>query len=291
VINYIKRSDNIDTQWNSLWHVIMAIRLDESIITDDAKKKYNEFVAVLQTNRDLKRLNNVKSEKQEQTLEVDLKTRQQQLKEKFDNLFEKFNLSYSIPTDAKLKKIDIFTFAKKFQDLLILACYLFQPALRNNWYNLIIVRKLTSLDKKNNYLYIRGNKMQLIMNVYKNDKSLGQQVITVRDELKNLILIWIAILKFLLKEMPNNVLYYNILKNSISYVNNPNGENLRRQIPRISEKLFGVPLSINDFRHLWEIDIQSDSNYSKLTLAERKKLHAELLHGTDIAQQYNVQNN
>jgi hypothetical protein len=68
-----------------------------------------------------------------------------------------------------------------------------------------------------------------------------------------------------------------------------NEEVMRRKVPRITEKLFGVPMSINDFRHLWEIDIQSNPNYATYTLQQRRNLHLELLHDTKIAQEYNVQ--
>jgi len=90
-------------------------------------------------------------------------------------------------------------------------------------------------------------------------------------------------------------LYYNITVTKCEFVEND--EALRRNIPRITARVFdlgkdanGKPigLSINDFRHLWEIHIQTDPTYSKLSKDARDKIHAELLHSTHMGQLYNV---
>jgi hypothetical protein len=295
VIRRIQKSDNIDTQWNSVWHVLMAIKSDPSVVSDEAKKVYEDLVAKLKPLRDAKHDNNVKNDKQIHTLKTELTIRQGELRSKIKKLFADNDLPYKVPTVAKLRKLNLFGFAKALQELIIPAVYLFQPALRNDWGSLNITTKMSGLSIRKNYLYVRGSTMRLIMNVYKNAKSLGHQVIDVRPELVELLQIWFAILKHIIGTKPSYPLLYNITKTKCEYVESEDA--LRRQIPRTTQRVFDIKdasgksigLSINDFRHLWEIDIQTNPNYAKMTLEERKKIHLELLHGTEIAMQYNVQ--
>jgi hypothetical protein len=64
-------------------------------------------------------------------------------------------------------------------------------------------------------------------------------------------------------------------------------ETLARQIARFSDRIFGKPLTINDFRHSWEMQIQNSIEYQRASVEERKEMHAKLLHGHAIALQYN----
>jgi len=295
VIDRINKSSNVDTQWNWLWHVIMAIRSDPKVISEDAIKIYDELAESLKTIRDAKRTNNVKNEKQAITLKSDLTMRTEELRGMVAKLFSDHDLPYKVPTAATLQKMNVLSFAKALQDLIIPAVYLFQPALRNDWGDLNITTRMTGLSNDKNYLYVRGKTMRLIMSVYKNSKSLGKQVIAVRDELSELLKIWLQILKFLLGMPPSYCLIYNITKTKCEHVESEDA--LRRQIPRATQRVFdlkddsgkSIGLSINDFRHLWESHIQRDPAYARMTLDERRKIHLELLHGTEIAQQYNLQ--
>lgn len=293
VIKRIEKSDNVDTQWNSLWHVLMAIRSDPSVVSDQAKKIYEDLAESLKDKRNAKRDNNVKTEKQVHTLDSSLAQRQKELRSKIEQLFEDNDLPYKVPTAVRFRQLNTFAFGKSLQELIIPAVYLFQPALRNDWGNLHITSKMSGLTNDKNYLYVRGSTMRLIMNVYKNSKSLGHQEIEVRPELVKLLEIWFAILKQMLGTKPSYPLLYNITKSKCEYVESEDA--LRRQIPRTTQRVFDIKdasgkpigLSINDFRSLWEIDIQTNPNYAKLTVEQQKKLHLELLHGAEIAKFYN----
>lgn len=294
VMSRINRSDNIDTQWNSLMNVVMAMKSDPSVISSDAKSFYDTVITNLKELRLAKRDNNVRTEKQQITLKTELIQRQDELSSKISDLFKRYGLSYKVPTAAQLSKIDKFGFAKALQDLMIPAVYLFQPALRSDWGSMHITGKSKALPTDRNYLYVKGSKMTIIMNVYKNAKVLGQVSINVRPRLVALMNIWLFVLKNLLKTKPLFPLYYNITKTNIEYVESD--EALRRQIPRITKRVFDIKdkdgkrigLNINSFRHLWEIAIQTDPSYAKLTDDARKAIHKELLHGLHIAQLYNV---
>jgi hypothetical protein len=288
VLERIQRSQNVDTQWNSTWHVLMAIRTDPSVVSDNAKQTYDTFMRELSVKRENKRLNNVKTPKQQATLETDLSKRQLEILTKLEKHFADHDIPYAVLTNGNFNKLqNKFLFAKQLQDLMILAVYILQPALRNDWGKLIITGKQTGLSNDQNYLYMRGQNNQLIMNVYKNSRSLGKQVIELRDPLIYLIKIWIDLLKKLTGNKPIHLLMYTITRDSIHYLDSEDA--LRRKIPRIALRVLGAPLSIDDFRHLWEIHIQSDPNYSKLTLEQKKRIHLQLLHSTHTALGYNVQ--
>lgn len=287
VMERVRKSSNIDTQWNGLWHVIQACKTDPNLIKDSTTKFYESEVNRMKKIRDDKRDKNTRTDKQTITLETELSTRQAELTKKIEDLFSSYDLPYKIPTASKLKTLDINKFGKQLQELVICAVYLFQPALRNDWGALNLTGKMSGLDINKNYLYIRGSTMRLIMNVFKNAKSLGQVIIEVRPKLVELLKIWISVLTKMIGHKPTYLLYYYITKSKCDFIDND--EALRRQIPRISKRIFGVEMSINDYRHLWEIDIQTNPSYAKMTIEDKKKLHLQLLHGIEIAQHYNVQ--
>jgi hypothetical protein len=286
VMKRVQKSSNIDTQWNCIWHVIAAGKTAPEVVTDTTMKFYNDEVARMKVLRDKKRDNNVRTPKQVITLETELVKRQNELTKKIDEFFAKHELPYKAPTAAKYKTLSVNTFGKQLQELVICGAYLFQPALRNDWGALNITGKMTGLDTNKNYLYVRGSTMRIIMNVFKNAKSLGQVILEVRPKLVELLKIWISVLTKMLGHKPVHLLYYNITKTKCDFVDND--EALRRQIPRISKRIFAVEMSINDYRHLHEIAIQTDPAYATMKDEDRKALHRELLHGIEIARLYNV---
>lgn len=287
VMKRVQKSSNVDTQWNCIWHVIQACKTVPELITEETAKIYNAEVAKLKILRDKKKDQNTRSPKQVITLETELTQRQAQLTKKINEFFAKSELPYKVPTAAKLNTInDLNTFGKQLQELVICGAYLFQPALRNDWGALNLTGKMTGLSTDKNYLYVRGSTMRIIMNVFKNAKSLGQVILDVRPQLVELLKIWIAVLTKMLGHKPSHLLYYSITKTKCEFIEND--EVLRRQVSRISKRIFGVELNINSYRCLWEIQIQTDPAYAKMNDEARKKLHLQLLHGIEIARHYNV---
>ena len=279
----INRSDNVNTQWVSLWHVLQAIASDTTVVSADAKKVYKEFADELKVNRDAKNDNNLATEKQATALQNALPHYQEELHKIISNLFSSNGFEYAPLKVAEIKSLKSL-FINELQDLTILALYLYQPALRNDWANLHITSKKTGLDPKKNYLYIKGNLMQLIMHTYKTDKHMGEQVINIRPELVKLLKIWLPVVQRKTGDKLAKPFMYTI--NSKQFEHIANGDAMRRKIPRIGGRVLGIDLSINDYRVLWETAIQSDPVYQQLTVAEKKKLHHELLHGIDISKYY-----
>lgn len=81
---------------------------------------------------------------------------------------------------------NIYTFARDLQQLVIFGCYVWQPALRNDYGTLQLTKKAVGLSNSQNWLQIRKNGSMFIhMNLFKNRKSFGKQVIEIKsDKLK-----------------------------------------------------------------------------------------------------------
>jgi hypothetical protein len=288
IMKRINDTDNVETRWNRMMNIVKAIEVAPHLINARAKALYDKEIEKLKDARIEIRDKNAKTPKQVVRLQMGLNERQQQLDDLFDTLFNNYELpmaNIKAIHIERLRRDDQFVpFVKQFQDLLIMACYLYQPALRNDWGEMKIVSKIRGIANDQNYLYVSSGKMELVLQVYKNVKKLGKMRINVRPKLRKLLKIWIDLLGKTV-DNPIYVLYYSIDKNGIKHVEND--EAIRRQISRISERMFNVPLSINDFRALWEENIQRDPAYMLMSPAQKEKLHNELLHGKEIAATYN----
>ena len=288
VISIISDTKSINTKWTRLSHIMQAIKSDPSLIDPEVLAKYTKFHGELKKDREEKNLKNEKTESQEERLDLTLSDRQSQLDSEIEKLFQSKKVPYRAFTAASIKKID-HRFAKHLQDLVVCGCYVYQEALRNDWGGIVIITSTRHRDLTDqNYLYTSGNVMRLYMNKYKNAKSMGHQKINVRPELMRLLKIWFSLIKFMTGSPAEHVLYYDIQTTKPKFAWLEKEDSLRRYIPIASEKVFGTPLSINDYRHLWEVDIQQDPAYAHMTKEERLAIHARLLHGEFAASFYNV---
>lgn len=280
----LDRSNNVGTQWNNLWHVIGAINTDPTVVSTEAKNYYRELGTVLKAAKTRKDDNNVQTPRQAIAVKKSLAYYQNLLRTKFEELFKEHKLPFKPLGKLGLKRIDN-KFIADLQNLVILSLYLYQPALRNDYNALYITNKKTGLDTDNNYLYVRGNTMQLIMNHYKTARLSGQQIINIRPELVEILKIWLPVVDHMTGVAKSTPFLYEIYTNT--HKHNTTDEAMRRRIGRVADRILGINLTINDFRVLWEVQIQRDPEYQTLTLGEKKKKHSELLHGIGIAQYYN----
>lgn len=283
----------LGTKLNNLFHIIAAASSDPIVISPETLKYYHTLKFTWQPIRIAERTNNVKSAKQEISLKLPLSERKEQL----NAAINAFTNYYDVSVENKMTKRlyntikKPYEFVKQLQDISICACYILQPALRNDWNSLTMITNKIDMLNNQNYLYIRGDKMVLVLNVYKNASVLGNQQIPIQSLLlKQLLHLWISTIKIHSKatNQPSTkyLFYYSITKTKFIHLDDD--DTLRRSIGLITNRVLGQSLTINDFRHLWEIQIQQDPTYAKLTASKRKELHNQLLHGTAIAQLYNV---
>lgn len=287
IMDIIQGSSNINSQWTGLMHINAAIKADPSKISKEAAKFYSDYISSIRTERNQQNANNARTEKQKDRY-IPLPELQETIHEAFNALLIQHNMGLSID----IRKIRVAAqdrdFVKAYHQLLTVAVYALQPPLRSDWFALKIVKRLGDIkDSDSNFIYIKNqSRMKLILNEYKTAYLTGTRSIEIEDpDLRRYIYGWYKILTVLVEE-PAYLLGYTITKTAIVY--NENTETTRRTIPIISQKVFGKPLTINDFRHIYEINLQTDPRYAKMTQAERNTEHAKLLHSTPTAQLYNV---
>ena len=182
---------------------------------------------------------------------------------------------------------NIYTFAKGLQECVIVALYVWQTALRNDWAELTITRKIV-IPNTGNWLQINKNgTMTLILNEYKNAKYFKKQRIPLSLKSNQIMTIWLNLLERLLGAKPVHPLYYSInQKAKIDWI--ANAETLARQLSRISLKMFDRPATINTFRHAHEMQLQDSEEYKRMSVDEKKKAHAALLHSLVTGMKYNL---
>lgn len=299
VLQQIRSSDNVNTQKTRIFHVIALLKLPAAkVITAKNKKTYENLAAKLRAAGNAAYAENIMSDKQKDRY-MSLDGLNRSLERSIIDLFNRYSINRSATiSDTEFTNWDrpttrennIYTFARDMQQLVIFACYAWQPSLRNDYGSLEITRKAIGISKDRNWLQIRKNgDMFIHMNEFKNVKSFGKRVIEIKNpKLKWIIKYWIDLLGRILKAVPKRIVYYTINANHTIKLNE-DPKTLSRQIPRISEKITGKPLSVNDFRHIWEADMQNTEEYKRATIAERTKMHEQLLHGHTMGVQYNLQ--
>lgn len=294
ILRMLESYPNIDTRWNLLMHVIVAIKSSPELIEPDVVTKYDALVSNLKEARIAKADNNIKSEKQIKSLDNTLKHWQDILRDSFNKLLAEYNIqtnkaSISPRTKKALKedKAKLFTFAKKLQDRIIMACYLIQPAIRSNFSTMLYSSNINKTNNSDNWMVLSKANNCMLLNHFKNSNKFHSQRIELTIEFQFYMKIWIDTLK-LIQKSPKFVLHYSIekLNHKISAINNDNS--FTNLVPQVAERILNKRLTINDFRHLWEIAIQRSEEYAIMTISEKNAMHEQLLHSRNTAEYYNV---
>jgi hypothetical protein len=299
VLRVIRSSDNVNTQKTRIFHVMSLLKLPEAkklVLKKNITTYENEAGRLRETGNAIYQ-DNVMNETQKQRY-MSLNGLSRSLEQAIIDLYNKYFLKRTATMSKEefdriniedTRKDNLYTFARDLQQLVIFACYTWQPALRNDYGTMEITKKAIGLSNAQNWLQLRKNgSIFLHLNLFKNRKSFGKQVIEIKsDKLKWLLRYWVDLLSRLV-DKPKRMVYYSISANHTIKLNE-DPRTLGRQIPRISEKICGKPLSINDLRHIWEMHLQSTEEYKRATQAEREKMHKQLLHGYAMAHQYNLQ--
>jgi hypothetical protein len=274
---------NVDTRWNSLMHVMQAIKADPNLIDDSTSKFYSQMVADMKQYRIESTLNNVKTPKQAKQLEVPLAELQSRLMQKINALCNRYGLS------LMEKELDlgeaIYPFAQEMQVLIGVALYVFQPALRANYATMKLAKTRKSVDTKSNWIWLSPKRGTIFMNTFKNVQSMGPQAIDLEPKMHSLLMFWKVILNTLgLNEW---LIHYKIkFDGSIKHIGD---EHLMAQkIARDTPNVLGVRITIDGFRHLWEMTIQDSEEYRRMTVAKQMKVHKKLLHSKQTAELYNL---
>lgn len=262
---YIKDSDNVNTQATRIFHIIEFLK---AIKHDDLLAKYSAEMKSIKERSIIKQNNTATKDKAER-YEIALKDLQVSLLNK--NPYPNFSTA-----NASLGMI------KTYQDYILMAMYVLNPALRNDLHNLQIVNKCADITTSGNYLVINPRALYVYLNEFKNSKSMGAVRVELTDYTKQLIRNIFKVYKALKK--PAKSLFNHLSATKIE----PMSEDaLKKRVKHVSNQYFGKELSINDYRHLWEIMIQNDDTYKNLDLNDREAVHKKLLHSLNTALKYN----
>ncbi|KAG7375494.1 hypothetical protein PHYPSEUDO_001017 [Phytophthora pseudosyringae] len=302
VIRHINESSKSDEGRKTyIFHVISLIGTKAGkIVSDDARRKYQAAAQRAREKSKKQSLDNVATDKQQiNYVSIDGLTRQ--LETKIHELFADYEMPYqatkiseadfakwSIESDRK----DIKSFARELQRCVMLACYCYQPALRSDWSTLNITSAaINRLDVEHNWIQVlRGGRIRLIMNNFKNVKTFGRHIIEVDNvHLKRYLKYWIDLLGRLLGTKPERLFIYQLSPLKEVKLISTTRDAFGKAVARNSEKLFDRPQTVNSFRHAWEKKFQEDPAYQSMTQAERQALHHKLLHGVFTGQLYNWQ--
>jgi hypothetical protein len=182
VLQRVSDSNNPGTRYGRLIHIIKAIDMVPNVVSKKTRDRYIVLIKRLKSQKQALSDNNVLTDEQKArylTLSIKCYTRA-----KLIELLDRYGMKRKITTDdiRRLKEVrdrkkgNIFIFAKESQELTIMAAYIWQPTLRNNWGSLNLVgSKAQARDKTMNCMLVKSNKIDIIMNSYKNDYSLGQK--------------------------------------------------------------------------------------------------------------------
>jgi len=286
IIKLLNTYDNINTRWNNLMHIQTTISRDNGkVINDKAREAYSKYIAELKEVRSEHNKNNVQTEVQKAKYTETYDDFKNKLTEAIDKLFKEYGINSAFNVSTVGEKIR--EFAKKFQPLVMLSAYLYQEPLRSNWSSMQISYKKDEMDNVNNWLYIAGGHYTLYMNDFKTVKTFGQVKLPLNDQFRDILKIWFAVLKEITKHKPHYVMHFMITPNKpVRKVMSDAG--FGKAIVSASKKLFNKPLSINDYRHLYEIQLQNSPEYSNMTIKEKEKIHHKLLHSMNTSLYYNV---
>lgn len=295
VMKLVRSSDNIGTQKTRLFHISETVKLDkDKAVKPDIKAYYSAQAEKMREPAKAMEDSNIMNAKQRAN-HISIEAANLRLGEHIRKVFNDYGIEKVMGiSDEDFNKWvgkrdkNVFTLAKAIQECVVASLYVWQTALRNDWSELTITRKIV-IPNKGNWLQIKkDNTMYLVLNEYKNAKFFGKQKIQLDHRVNQLMLIWLNLLERLIESKPTNPLYYSIsAKGKIEWIKNP--DTLARQLARISQKIFNRPATINTFRHAHEMTLQSSDEYKRMTQGERREAHAKLLHSLETGQKYNLQ--
>ena len=262
---FIFDSPNSNTQSTRIFHII------EFLKAVDDKPLLAQYSANMKAIKEasIKKQNDTSTHDREERYQIPLRDLQITLLNK--NPYPNFNLQ-----NASRNMI------KAYQDYILIAMYVLNPALRNDLHNLSIIGKAGDIKETGNYLVVNPRALYIYLNEFKNSRSMGSVRIELTDYTKQLVRNLFKIYRKL--KLPIKSLFNHISANKIEPMTE---DATKKRIKYVSNQYFAKELSINDYRHIWEQSIQNDESYRHLNLNDREALHKQLLHSLNTALKYN----
>jgi len=262
--NYVLDSSNVNTQSTRIFHIIEFLK---AVDNKPVLAAYNNIMKQIKEDSIKKQNDTSTTDRSDRYMPLD----ELQLKLVNKNPYPNFSVA-----NASRNMI------KAYQDYLLMCLYVLNPALRNDFHNLEIISKAAKLEDKGNFLVVNARALYIYLNEYKNSRSMGAVRINLTDYtigvIRNLFKIYKAL------NITPTTLFNHVSEKKVEPMTE---DAMKKRVKTVSEQYFMKPLSINDYRHIWEIAIQNDGHYNKLNLNDREALHKQLLHSMNTALKYN----
>lgn len=265
VNKYIIDTENVNTQATRIFHVIEFLK---AVKDKNLLPQYTDIMKKIK-DKSIRKQNDTATKDRADRYETPLEELQTILLSK--NPYPNFNTQ-----NVSLGMI------KTYQDYILLVMYILNPALRNDLHNLSIITKAADIKEHGNYLVVNPRALYIYLNEFKNSKSMGPVRVDLTDYTKELIRNLFKIFKPL-KIKPTS-LFNHVSAKKIEPMTE---DAVKKRVKFVSNQYFHKELSINDYRHLWEIRIQNDDSYKNLNLNDREAIHKKLLHSLNTALKYN----
>lgn len=188
----------------------------------------------------------------------------------YDKVFLSYDEIDNLKTiTAKYKYLRMLT------DYIISVLYCLQPAVRTEW-------GITQFKPSKDMNWYDVNRYIISFNEFKNVKKMGKISWVVNDPIRKDLKEYISILNYII-DSPKNLLYMIGAKTFKPFTR----ETFAVYVARLLYKYTNKKISINTLRHVYESHVTSSPNYHKLSINDKKELHAKLLHSTATASDYN----
>ncbi len=174
------------------------------------------------------------------------------------------------------------TLIRDLRDFVLISMYVNEPAVRNDLWELKVVTKAADLGSDGNYILVNTQKCYILLNRFKNSKHMGPQKRDIGPKtaraIRNLLLLY--------KDagLKPTYLFNHMYDGQLHPI--PEGT-LKNKIKQVSQTYFDIPLSINDYRHIHEIALQSSDEYKTMSYDQKQAAHAKLMHMMDTGLKYN----
>lgn len=147
------------------------------------------------------------------------------------------------------------------KDKVLLAMYILEPPQRNVYHDMNIVKKRSDVDPTKNNLIVTSRSIRVYIPNHKTSKQYGPIDYAVSKETADLI-------------------------RAVGFPSY-GSDYIKKRIQSLSKKVFGQPIGIDSYRHIWEIETQASPEYQKMTIKQKRAVHESIGHSMQTALLYN----
>ena len=255
---------------------VLDIRAVLNLIKDDKTiKKYDLLNQTLINDDEEYRGNNVVKDKSRFIPYEELLILPKKIEDNIKFVYGKLFLSHSEIDNLKSKQAK-YKYMKVLIEYIVSILYIKEPPVRSDWATVLLDHPF---DNQN---WFDSKKGIIYWNQFKNVKGFGKKEFKLSNITISNLKHYIEVLKYIIDPNPGYLIYQ--IKSS-SYQQFTR-EKFSSYFKTINEKYLHKPLTINDYRHIYESHIINDPNYNKLTINEKRAIHEKLLHSVSTATEY-----